>query len=335
MPAEWEPQESLWLVWPHNESTWPVTGLDRVREVYALIIAKVTAGQRVDLIVQDGAAAEAAAKLLTVRNGDDHGVRYHTIPTNDSWVRDFGPTWVQSPNGRRAIEWTFNSWGEKYPPWDLDAAAAAKMAGCVGDAVHHAGFVMEGGAIDVDGRGLLLTTDECLLNANREAGRTRQQMEDRLGPLLGVSEFVWLRGGGDGDDTDGHVDNCARCVPEGRVLAAWPDSRQCGKYETFSANYEILERWSTTCGADIVPVPVPDGVVVDGSPVPASYLNFVITNACVLVPIFGHSADWTAVATLERLFPGREVVPINGCHLLEGLGGPHCLSQQLPHCSRF
>ena len=325
-PAEWEPHRATWLAWPHAATTWP-GHLAEARVEYVEIIRALQGRERVELLVADDAMEEVARKHLAAAGVDaDAGLRFHHIPTNDSWLRDSGPIFVEDDAGlRRGLAFRFNAWGGKYPPWDLDDGVGATVAARAGVACEGLAFVLEGGSIDGDGEGTILTTESCLLNPNREATpRTRTQMEERLARWLGARRVVWLGEGIAADDTDGHIDDCARFVAPGVVVAAVADS---------GPDAPILaenRRRLVAAGLAVHDLPMPPVHRVGGEACPASYANFYLANGAALVPTFGAPSDARALAVLRDVLPGREVIGVPCQTLVLGLGAIHCLSQQEP-----
>ncbi|MEM7412586.1 MAG: agmatine deiminase family protein [Myxococcota bacterium] len=323
-PAEWEPHRATWLGWPHNPDTWP-GHLEDARDEYVEILRALQGREAIELVVPDEATADDVRHRLRRAGADpEKGIRFHPIPTNDVWFRDTAPVFVDRGGVLHAVDFDFNAWGGKYPPWELDAALATKVAAITGAASESPGFVLEGGSLEGDGAGTLLTTEQCLLHPNREAGRDRAMMEARLGEWLGAERVVWLPGGIAGDDTDGHIDDVCRFVAPGVVVAA---SAQAG------ADQSVLEhnrRRLAEAGLEIHDLPMPPSHRVDGEGCPASYANFYLANGVVLVPTFGASSDARALAVLSDLLPDREVLGIPCRWLIQGLGAIHCLTQQEP-----
>jgi agmatine deiminase len=325
-PAEWEPHRATWLAWPHNPGTWP-GHLAAAQAEYTEIVRALQGREMVELLVGDAALEESARKQLVAAGIDpDRGMRFHRIPTNDSWLRDSGPIFVQAERGERhALAFGFNAWGGKYPPWDLDDRVGASIAALAGVPCEEPGFVLEGGSIDGDGSGTIVTTESCLLNPNREATpRSRAQMEERLARWLGARRVIWLEGGIESDDTDGHIDDCCRFVAPGVVVAAYADA---------GADQGVLaenRRRLVAAGLCVLDLPMPPIHRVGGEACPASYANFALANGAVLVPVFGAASDARALAVLRDALPGREVIGIPCRTLVLGLGAIHCLSQQEP-----
>jgi agmatine deiminase len=333
MPAEWEPQAAVWLSWPHNRQTWP--GQFRpVPRAFATFVAEIS---RFELVrINCARKLQLQAKRLCAESGADLSrVVFYNHPTNDAWCRDHGPLFVRNDRtGEVAVtDWVHNAWGGKYPPYDLDNKIPPLIARKLGLRRFENNLVLEGGSIDVNGRGLLLTTAQCLLNRNRNPHLSRLQIEWNLKEFLGVTTVLWLGDGIEGDDTDGHVDDITRFYrPDGFVTVIEPNSRDAN-HRPLKENLERLESFRTSAGRkfEIVLLPMPEPFGFQGRRVPASYANFLIINGAVLVPQFRQKKrDARACAILASCFKDREIVPIDCYHLIWGLGTLHCLSQQQP-----
>ena len=334
MPAEWAPHASTWLAWPHNADTWP-DDLGRVRRAWVEMIRALTRGERVDLLVNDaGAEAEAVADLR--RGGvDTGGVAFHRIPTVDVWIRDYGPTFITRAGASEAlalVNWRFNAWGVKYPEYVADDAVPLRINEALGLPAFTPGMVLEGGSIEVNGAGLCMVTEACLLNPNRNPGRTREEIESVLRRALGLQRVLWLPAGMAGDDTDGHVDNLARFVDDGTVVCVVEQDTRDENHHALQENLRCLASARDLRGRPfrVVALPQPDPVTAGGVRLPASYANFYIANGVVLAPLYGGPRDRIALDTLADLFPGRRVAGIDARALILGLGGVHCVTQQQP-----
>jgi agmatine deiminase len=331
-PAEWEEHAATWLVWPHNPETWPAR-LARIPPVFARIVRALLPGERVEILVGSAAARVGAEIVLAEARALGQTVGFHEIPTNDSWIRDFGPVFVQSPQGHScALDWGYNAWGGKYPPWDLDQKAAQQVAALAGAEHIDRPMIFEGGSIDGDGQGTLLTTESCLLNPNRNPELSGADIERELREQLGATKLLWLADGIAGDDTDGHVDDLTRFVAPGRVVTVMEDDPADVNYVNLRENRERLTGMRDAAGRrlEIIELPMPRALRDGSERLPASYANFYIANAAVLVPIFQDEADATALGILAELFPDRAVVGIDARDLVAGLGACHCLTQQQP-----
>jgi agmatine deiminase len=332
MPAEWEPHEATWLSWPHNPETWPGK-LDRVPAIFADIVAALHEHEEVRILAGSDELERSARAALRARGCESPNVRFWRIPTNDAWMRDHGPIFVVHPErGVAMTDWRYNAWGGKYPPYDLDDAVPSRLNETLRMPLFEPGIVLEGGSIDVNGRGTLLTTESCLLNPNRNPGLTRHEIEAKLLDFLGASNVLWLGDGIVGDDTDGHVDDLTRFVGPSTVVSAVEEDPMDENHRALSDNLVRLRRMTDEAGRplEVVPLPMPPAIRHEGHRLPASYANFHIGNGAVLVPVFGHDRDDVACDTLARLFPGRRVARIPSTDLVLGLGAIHCLTQQQP-----
>jgi agmatine deiminase len=334
MPAEWEPHSATWLTWPHNQETWPGQDMQKIENVYLQIIRSLEVGEKVNVLVND---KEKKINLdANFRNNKLKNVETHIIPTNDSWIRDYGPNFITKQNSVEKNDiainkWYFNSWGGKYE-WELDNEATNGINDFLNLNTFETDTILEPGGIEVNGEGVCITTEDCLLNPNRNGNKSREEMELILKNHLGVNQIIWCRGDIVGDDTDGHIDNLMRFVKPDTILCALEDDSNNPNYACLKINFDIISQTRNLDGIkfhfDTLPMPrnVGDGV----TQLPASYANFYIGNKVVLLPVFDQPADQEAHATLQKYFPDREVVDINCNELLWGLGGIHCITQQQP-----
>jgi agmatine deiminase len=341
MPAEWEPHVATILGWPHEKRDWPGK-LAPIPWVYGEVVRQLVPGERVRILVQD-ATTEARARALLTRVGVDLAqVDFLRIPTDRSWTRDTCPLFVKRDRDGdvAATDWKFNGWA-KYPNHRRDDAVPGRLAARLGrrrfvatggDPARQ--VVLEGGSIDVDGAGTLLTTEECLLSPvqARNPGLSRAELDVALADNLGIRKVLWLGDGIAGDDTHGHVDDLARFVAPHTVVLASESNPADANFRALAENRERLSTMTDADGArlDVVRLPMPAPVVLDGVRLPASYANFYIGNAAVLVPTFNDPADRRALGILSELFPGRKVVGIHAVDLVWGLGTLHCMTQQEP-----
>ena len=338
MPAEWEPHAATWLAWPHRRSDWPGK-FAPIPWVYAEIVRQLHRREIVHIEVPDQPTLLRAERILQRSGVDLSRVRFWPFPTDRCWTRDHGPIFLVDPQGRKAmLDWHFNGWA-KYDDWhndDLIPARIAQVNLLPTWQPHFAGrrVVLEGGSIDVNGAGLLLTTEECLLSEvqARNPGMTRDDWEAVFAEYLGVRKTLWLNRGIVGDDTHGHVDDLARFVGLRTVVAVVEHDPTDANYAALQENLERLRGMTDEEGRrlEIVELPMPRPVVFDGQRLPASYANFYIANGIVLVPTFSDPADRVALGILAELFPDREVIGIPARDLVWGLGTLHCLSQQEP-----
>ncbi len=344
MPAEWEPHLATYLVWPHNPETWPGK-FEPISAVFARMAAAIAAFEPVRILVNDGQTARAARGLIERAPApDQRGARldrieFATVATNDSWIRDHGPIFVNRLAGAAsdgpdqiALDWRFNSWGEKYGPYDLDDVVPRRLAERYGFSVIEPGIVLEGGSIDVNGAGVVMTTESCLLNPNRNPNLSRAEIEEYLRVYLGVTTILWLGEGIAGDDTDGHIDDLARFVAPDTIVTVVERDPADANFRALDDNLRRLKSLRDGAGRPfrIETLPMPPALHYDGVRLPASYANFHLVNGGVIMPTFDCAADAEAIATLARLFPDRRVVGVPAVDLVWGLGAVHCLTQQHP-----
>lgn len=334
MPAEWAPHAATWLSWPHNLETWPGQ-FAAVEPAYCEIVVALAPVEAVHINVLSAAHARHVEALLAGRVPRER-VSFHVLPTNDAWIRDHGAIFVVgdefSPAPLAALDFRYNAWGGKYPPFDLDAGVAARMAATVSVPVHAFDMVLEGGSIDVNGAGLMLTTERCLLNPNRNPALSRRAIEANLREAFGVAEILWLGDGIEGDDTDGHVDDLTRFVAERTVVTVMEVNVDDPNHAPLAENRRRLDaiRLADGSALEVVELPMPAPQLHAGQRLPASYANFYVANEVVLVPVFACSEDAAACAILADCFSGRRIVPIDCRVLVAGLGALHCLTQQVP-----
>ncbi len=334
MPAEWEPQDAVWLSWPHNPETWADHGIADVRRVYVETIRALGPRQHINLLVNDDESERAARDTMIEAGVDFAPVTFLQIPTRDTWIRDYGPTFVVNRASREVamVKWEFNAWGGKYEDLTADTRIPFAMNRRLEMKVFEAGIVLEGGSIEVNGRGTVLTTTQCLLNPNRNPHLSREQIEQYLRDYLDVSRMIWLGDGIVGDDTDGHVYDIARFVDPSTVVCVVEEDPDDENHGPLKENHERLKRAVDQDGRPlrVLTLPTPGPVSDATGRLPASYANFYIGNAAVVVPIFGVQADGQALDVLRGCFPDRHVVGVDSRHMVAGLGAIHCCSQQQP-----
>jgi agmatine deiminase len=338
MPAEWEPHDATWLAWPHRRSDWPGK-LAPIPWVYAEIIRWLTTGEQVHILVKDAAAERQATEALKRVGVDFDAIHFWRWPTDRVWTRDSGPSFLVGPDQKKAlVDWHFNAWA-KYPDWKNDDKIPGRIAKqfklpAWQPTRERKRIVLEGGSIDVNGHGLLLTTEECLLSEEqaRNPGMTREELDEVFADYLGARKTLWLDRGIKGDDTHGHVDDLARFVGERTIAAVVEHHEEDDNFEPLRENLERLKGMTDLADRrlEIVELPMPAPVMFDGERLPASYANFYIANSVVLVPTFNDPRDRLALGILADLFPGRKVVGIHSVDLVWGLGTLHCMTQQEP-----
>jgi agmatine deiminase len=331
MPAEWQRHDATWLSWPRREGISFPDSFDRVMPALRAMVEALIESEQVCINVCNGAHEAEAREAL--RELPMKRISFHLVPTNEPWCRDHGPIFLTRDLDPRlaVVDWDYNAWGNKYPPFDLDEVAPTRIAEILDVPVFYPGMILEGGAIDANGGGALLTTESCLLNTNRNPSLSRNEIEQRLGDYLGVRDILWLGDGIAGDDTDGHIDDLARFVSERTVVSVVEENRDDENYEPLQKNLARLRAMKIgDCAIEVITLPMPMKIVREGLRLPASYANFYIANACVLVPTFADSADEAALSILRECFPDRRVIGIDCRELIWGLGAFHCLTQQQP-----
>lgn len=336
MPAEWRRHTATWLTWPKDPETWPER-VPQVEEIYLQMIAALVPHETVNLLVDDAESEARVRRRCSFPNAEN--IQFHHLATVDSWIRDYGPNFLINEEGGTAYnDWIFNAWGNKYEELKQDNSIPKRLEDFLKLPRFEPGIVMEGGSIEVNGAGCVLTTEQCLLNPNRNPQLTKPEIEQFLRNYLGVERVLWLGEGIVGDDTDGHIDDIARFVAPQVIVCAVEEDPEDANYELLQDNLRRLQLMTDSQGRkfEIVTLPMP-GIVGGTSTdnrnldrLPASYANFYIANGVVLAPIFGHANDPRALEVLQRLFPSRRLVGINCEPLVWGMGTIHCVSQQQP-----
>ncbi|MFA5057406.1 MAG: agmatine deiminase family protein [Opitutaceae bacterium] len=333
MPAEWEPQEAVWLSWPHRLRTWP--GHFRlIPAKFAEIAAVISRFEEVRINIARP-LQDRAWRLIEKTGAERTRIKFYDHATNDCWCRDHGPVFIRNDRTQEVAltDWIYNAWGGKYPPFDFDNRIPRRIGRALGLRRFAPGIVLEGGSIDTNGRGLLLTTESCLLNRNRNPDLSQREIERVLRDNLGVEAVVWLGRGIAGDDTDGHVDDLSRFFRVDGIVSAVERNPRDPNYRPLQENLERLASLRTPAGrrVAIIALPMPDPCFCAGQRLPASYANFLVVNGAVLMPAFRQPRrDAEAAAVLAGCFPGREIIPVDCRDLVLGLGTLHCISQQQP-----
>jgi agmatine deiminase len=336
MPAEWSRHSATQLHWPSNQKTWPGEQLERVEDVYCRIIEELHFFEPIHLFVESLEIRNRVMQKLSGKAVDLDRVIIHQQKINGVWARDCGPVFVQHKSGNFVItDWDYNAWGEKYHPWKNDHAIPAFIAHKFGVDRVEPGMILEGGSIDVNGAGALLTTESVLLNENRNPDLSKEDIEERLRTYLGADQVIWLKRGLAGDDTGGKIDNITRWLNKDTVLTMVCEDEEDVNYDTLQENLEILKQVELKGGKklNVETLPLPqtktEGTAVDGSEyVPASYANFYIANGAVLLPLLDKKRDNQAISLLQKYFPGRKVIGIACEDLLTGKGSIHSITQQ-------
>jgi agmatine deiminase len=332
MPAEWEPHEAVWLAWPDNPDTFP--HLDDVERSYISFIAALNGSERVDLLVRDASIRAMVRNRLKKEGLDVSHITFRIADYTDVWIRDYGPSFVTNPATLQAsiVQWRFNAWGGKYEDHLKDGAIPGYIRKWLQMPAFEPGIVLEGGSVDVNGLGTIMTTRSCLLNRNRNPEHTPDEIEEYLREYLGGTHVIWLDEGIAGDDTDGHIDDIARFTGPRAIVCAWEDDKSDENYDALRNNFEILKqaRDQDHRKLRVVKLPMPSEISGTCGRYPASYSNFYIGNTVVVVPVFGDPRDKDALKILQKEFPDRKVVGIDATALVEGHGAFHCVTQQQP-----
>ena len=335
MPAEWERHEATWLSWPKNPLTFPEDVIAKVEDVYCQMIGALSVGENVKVLVEDDAMANLVGRRLRESRASMQNVSLLKIGSADVWIRDYGPTFLIHPTEKKAaVKWRFNAWGGKYDDLLADDATGDEVVRASRVRAFRPDIVMEGGSIDVNGAGTVLTTEQCLLNKNRNPELSKEQIEAYLARYIGAPNVIWLKSGIEGDDTDGHVDDFARFVSRDTVVCSVSSSKETVDREVLAKNLTMLKgaKDQDDRALKVVELPMPRPLRLEEEDrwLPSSYANFYIGNSVVLLPVFKDPNDGKAIEALSRLFPGREVVPIYAADLVYGYGGIHCVTQQEP-----
>lgn len=329
MPAEWEQHKATWLAWPYDEITFP-DRVEKVEQLYALIISHLSSNEIVNLLVLDKAMQTRVKALLAPYEIKLDNIIFHLINYADVWMRDYWPTAVINNNKFAWIKWRYNAYGNKFPDLLPDDRAFEQIKLSVDMQNVVADIYMEGGAIETNGAGILLTTEECLLNPNRNPQLDKKTTEEYLKKYLGVNKIIWLKKGLLNDHTDGHIDEIARFVNPNTIVCAYANDRRDPNFEILDENFRILQAASDHNGNlfNLVKLPMPKISYDDGEQAPASYANFYIANKVVLMPTFAHENDVVALQIIQKLFPERKVIGIDCTDLIYGGGTIHCITQQ-------
>lgn len=333
-PAEWTKHEATWLSWPHKEASWPGK-IDKVFPSYSLFIKYLSNSEKVRINVADETMKANAIIHLSNADVNLNQVEFYYHPTNDAWCRDHGPAFLINSTAQQKkaiVDWDYNAWGNKYPPYDKDDVVPTLIANQFNLPHFHPGIVMEGGSVEFNGAGSLLTSKSCLLNKNRNPHLSQQQIENYLINYYGVQQILWVNEGIVGDDTDGHIDDTVRFVNEDTVLTVVEENKNDENYKILQHNLAQLKQMRLLNGKqlNIIELPMPDVVIYEDQILPASYANFYICNKYIIVPAFRCSKDEKALQIIADYFKNHEVVGIDSTDIIWGLGSFHCLSQQEP-----
>jgi agmatine deiminase len=336
MPAEWEPHAATWLTWPRPDGISFPDKYDTVPPVYAELIRALVPGEEVHINVWNAEMEQWVRKRLLAEKTPLERVHFHHFPAYEPWCRDHGPIFVvRDENGvsqRAVVDWGYNAWGGKYPPYDLDDAIPQHIARLRKLPLYSPGIVMEGGSVDVNGCGTLLTTENCLLNPNRNPHLSKIEIEKYLCDYFGVRNVLWLGEGIVGDDTDGHIDDLARFVNPSTVVTVVEEDPADENFSVLQDNLKRLQTFRDQAGRPLRIIPLPGCGVIEhgGQRLPASYANFYIANQMVVLPTYRSKNDARALDILQKEFPDRRVVGLDSTELIWGLGSFHCITQQEP-----
>ncbi|WP_431214872.1 agmatine deiminase family protein [Puia sp. P3] len=333
-PAEFGRHDATWLSWPHKEASWPGK-IESIYPAYARFVKELAKGEEVRINVVDEAMKAFAVARLEAAGVDMDMVRFFLHPTNDAWCRDHGPAFLINPAAAQKkviVDWSYNAWGDKYPPYDQDDVIPTLVGKALNLPVYHPGIIMEGGSVEFNGKGTVLTSTCCLLNPNRNPGLNQEQIEGYLRDFYGVEQILWVKEGIVGDDTDGHIDDTVRFVDEDTVVTVVETDKGDENYELLQDNLTALKKMRLLNGKqlNIVELPMPGAVIHEDMRLPASYANFYIANESVIVPTYRSEHDEKALQLIQECFPARRVVGIDSTDIIWGLGSFHCLSQQEP-----
>lgn len=333
-PAEFAKHDATWLSWPHKEASWPGK-IETIYPVYAEFIARVAEGEKVKINIANEAMKQQAVNYILKFSPSLHNIEFFIYPTNDAWCRDHGPAFLINPDAEQRkviVDWGYNAWGGKYPPFDLDDVIPTLIGKHYNIPVYNPEIVMEGGSVDFNGRGTVLTTTSCLLNENRNPHLNQARIEDYLRNYYGVENILWLGDGIVGDDTDGHIDDITRFVNESTVVTVVEHDKNDDNYEPLQENLKLLQKLKLENGKplEVIELPMPSAIVYEDMRLPASYANFYIANKYVVVPTYRDKNDDKALEILQSCFPDRKVIGLDSTDIIWGLGSFHCLSQQEP-----
>lgn len=333
-PAEWAPHRATWLTFPHNDASWQNDKLAKMRPQYLAFIKAISQGENVGIIANNEALKQFITGELVKTGVDLTKIEFIIKPTNDAWCRDHGPSFVVNPKTgeKMIVDWGHNAWGGKYPPYDDDNRTPRAVAEYLNLPVVDPGIIMEGGSVEFNGAGSLLTSKSCLLNPNRNPHLSQAQIEQILCDYYGIEQVLWVEDGIVGDDTDGHIDDTTRFVNEDTIVACVETDRGDANFVVLNTNLQMLKQMRLVNGKqpNIIELPMPKAVIIDDFRTPGSYANFLICNAGVIVPVFNNPHDQIAIDILENAFSGRKIIPLLATEIIWGQGSFHCLSQQEP-----
>ncbi|TDB61889.1 agmatine deiminase family protein [Arundinibacter roseus] len=333
-PAEWHPHRATWLTFPHNEASWQGDKLARMRPQYLAFIKEISRGEKVGIVAHNQQLKAQIEEWLDETGVDLNQIEFVIKPTNDAWCRDHGPAFLINPDTRQrlVLDWGHNAWGGKYPPYDDDNRTPIAIAEHLQLLTIQPGIIMEGGSVEFNGQGTVLTSRSCLLNPNRNPHLNQAQLEEYLANYYGIEQVLWVEDGIVGDDTDGHIDDTTRFVKEDTVVACVESDPNDANHAVLQTNLDLLKkmRLPNQKQLNVIELPMPKAVMIDDFRTPGSYANFLICNAGVIVPVFNNPNDQLAIDILENVFADKKVIPLPATEIIWGQGSFHCLSQQEP-----
>jgi agmatine deiminase len=333
-PAEWHAHRATWLTFPHNDASWQGDRLGKMLPQYLAFIKAISQEEQVGIIANDESLKEFVSGELVKAGIDLERIEFVVKPTNDAWCRDHGPAFLVNEVSKQKmiVDWDHNAWGGKYPPYDDDNRTPQAIASYLDLPYFSPGIIMEGGSVEFNGAGSILTSKSCLLNTNRNPHLNQQQIEQYLFDFYGAEQVLWVEDGIVGDDTDGHIDDTTRFIDENTIVACVESDVRDENYAVLQTNLKMLKSMRLLSGKqpDIIELPMPKAVVIDGFRTPGSYANFLMCNAGVIVPVFNNPNDGIAIDILEKAMPQRKIIPLSATEIIWGQGSFHCLSQQEP-----
>ncbi|WP_149239873.1 agmatine deiminase family protein [Dyadobacter sp. 32] len=333
-PSEWHPHRATWLTFPHNDASWQGDRLQKMRPQYLSFIKAISKGEKVGIIANDFGLKSFIEEELERTGVDLSQIEFVVKPTNDAWCRDHGPAFLinETSKQKMVVDWGHNAWGGKYPPYDDDNRTPQAIARYLNLPVTTPGIIMEGGSVEFNGAGTILTSRSCLLNPNRNAHLNQSQIEQYLFDYYGTEQVLWVEDGIVGDDTDGHIDDTTRFVNQNTVVACVEQDANDENYQILQTNLTLLKGMRLLDGKqlNIIELPMPKAVIIDDFRTPGSYANFLICNAGVIVPVFNNPNDSVALDILAQAFPSKNIIPLEATEIIWGQGSFHCLSQQEP-----
>lgn len=332
-PAEWELQEAIWLTYPHNENEWGKDRLKNIREFYVELISLILDFQDVKLIFPNEEILQSENNKFSALENKRYKLHKIVIPNNDIWIRDYGPFFMKKASGANKdasnkiiLDFEFNSWGGKFPPWDLDNLVPKELSSYMGLGIESYPMILEGGAVEFSGNGKILTTEQCLLNENRNKEMNKTLIESVLKSSFSVQEIIWLKRGLEGDHTDGHIDDFARFISENKIMLCVEDDSNDPNHSHLKESKNDL----TEKGFEVIDLPMPKKMFLEGERLPNSYANFIYVNGGIILPLFNCIEDDKAKEIFKKEFPDRKIVGVNSELLIQEGGGLHCMTKQEP-----